>query len=306
MAYSFYIPSTVTLELISLPKFEKAGVKLAVLRLDKTDEGISGNKWFKLRYHLEAALKRQAKGLISVGGAHSNHLHAMAIAGQQVGLATVGLIRGEPKQTPTCKDLVKYGMSIHWLSYALYRTRYQTTFWHNWLASYPDYYPVPEGGGGVLGAQGCCIIPQLIKERLISIGWNDYDVIYVSVGTASTMAGIVWGEAGHHPVVGCLAVPAKYGVDQQLTNLLADIPITVTNFQLQPAARKGFGQLDEKLLIFIKEVEQLTGLLLDPVYTAKTLYFLQQQVITGQIARGTRIVLIHTGGLQGRRASLIS
>lgn len=302
MSYSFYIPATVKLELLTLPEFEKAGVNLAVLRLDKTDEGISGNKWFKLRYHIESALSQQAKGLISVGGAYSNHLHALAIAGQQLGMATVGLIRGYPKQTPTCQDLSQFGMEVDWLSYGEYRERYQATFWQRWLTKYAGYYAVPEGGGGLLGAKGCCVIPQLISEQLVNIGWHEYDAIYVSVGTASTLAGIVWGDAGQHQVVGCLAVPSKYGVAQQLTKLLDNIPVNTKNYKLLSATRKGFGQLDDELLAYMKEVEQLTGLLLDPVYTAKTLYLLQQQVIAGQIARGSRIVFIHTGGLQGRRA----
>lgn len=299
-----HIPNTVTLEHLRLPEFEQAAVQLAVLRLDKTDRWISGNKWFKLHYHVEQALTQQAKGLISVGGAHSNHLHALAVAGAQLGLPTVGLLRGNPIQTPTSLELENFGMTLHWLGYGEYRNRYQANFWQNWLAQYFGYYAVPEGGGGVLGAKGCCVIPQLISERLASLGWDDYDAVYVSVGTGSTLAGIVWGDGGKHRIVGCLAVPSHYGVDKQIAELLAQLPITDTNYQLQSAARKGFGQLDDELLAFITTIEAQTNLLLDPVYTAKTLYFLQQQIVAKQIPRGSRIILIHTGGLQGRRVLL--
>lgn len=302
----FFISDKVVLNRLNLPVFDKAGVELAVLRLDKTDYLISGNKWFKLQYHLHKAIDQKAKGLLSVGGAHSNHLHSLAAAGQRLGFATVGLIRGNPIQTPTVVDLQDFGMTLHWLSYGEFRRRYQDAFWQEWAEHYPDYYLVPEGGGGLLGAQGCKIIPQMIKQQLPTIGWDDFDSIYLSVGTGSTLVGTIWGKENKHQVVGCLAVPDCYRVDKQIEDLLDEIPIKIANYQLQSAARKGFGQADPELLDFINDVEKTTGLPLDPVYTGKTLFFLQQQVQAGHIAKGTRIVFIHTGGLQGRRVLLDS
>lgn len=300
----FSIPDRVLLTPLHLPAFEQANVSLAVLRLDETDHLVSGNKWFKLHYHLVEADLQRAKGLLSVGGAHSNHLHALAAIGYKLGLATVGLVRGDPVETPTVNDLQNFGMHLHWLSYGEFRQRYQESFWQTWAERYPNFYNVPEGGGGVLGAKGCRVIPQLIKQQLTLIGWSDFDVVYVGVGTGSTLAGILWGLEGKHQVVGCLAVPERYGVAEQIKALLDEIPLSLTNYQLKPAARKGFGQADPELLSFINEVEEITGLPLDPVYTGKTLFFLQQQVLAGDIAEGTRIVLIHTGGLQGRRVLL--
>lgn len=294
-----------SLDLLKLPILESLGIDLAVLRLDKTDTLVSGNKWFKLQYHVQEALAQKSQGIISVGGAHSNHLHAMAAIGQKLGLATVGLLRGEPVDTPTNLDLQRMGMTLHWLGYAEYRNRYKEDFWQKWQKLYPNFYPVPEGGGGILGAKGCCIIPKLIEERLARINWDYFDCIYVGVGTGSTLAGIVWGAESKYIVHGCLAVPERYGVDQQIKVLLDEIALVgLTHYQLHAAARKGFGQMDETLLSFIKEVEDTTGLLLDPVYTGKTLYYLQQQAMAGEIREGTKIVLIHTGGLQGRRVWL--
>lgn len=300
----FPIPNRILLTVLHLPVFDRANIALAVLRLDETDHLISGNKWFKLHYHLVEANLQRAKGLVSIGGAHSNHLHALAAAGKQLGLPTVGLLRGQPIETPTVIDLKALGMQLHWLSYGEFRERYQASFWPKWAAHYPDFYLIPEGGGGVLGAKGCCVIPKIINQQLSSIGWDDFDCLYLGVGTGSTLAGIVWGLQGSHQVVGCLAVPERYGVDEQIKALCNDIPISFTNYQLKPAARKGFGQADPELLAYIDEVERITGLPLDPVYTGKTLLYLQQQVLAGEIAAGTRIILIHTGGLQGRRVLL--
>lgn len=296
------IPAEVDLELVHWPFLEGYGVELAVLRLDKTDKFISGNKWFKLHYHVQQALAENKQGLISVGGPHSNHLHALAAKGRQLELPTVGLIRGEPKDTPTILDLKAMGMSIHWLSYGEFRARYQPAFWNHWLNKYKNFYNVPEGGTGVLGAKGCYVIPQFIQSHLAHLGWSDYDQLYVSVGTGSTFAGIIWGDQGKHDLFGCLATPLKFGVPLQVEELLAEIPCYYRNYGLLEAARKGFGQVDGTLLAFMAEIEQLTPLLLDPVYTAKTLFLIYQRVKEGVIKRHTKVIFVHTGGLQGRRA----
>ena len=91
------------------------GVELAVLRLDRIDPLISGNKWFKLTEHLAQAQQAGAGGIISLGGAYSNHLHALAAAGKRFDFPTVGLLRGHPQDTPTVLDLKAFGMQLHWL-----------------------------------------------------------------------------------------------------------------------------------------------------------------------------------------------
>ncbi|CAI3798115.1 hypothetical protein GLGCALEP_01893 [Pseudomonas sp. MM221] len=87
---------------LSLPWLQQANVEAAILRLDLIDPLISGNKWFKLRHHLQQASAHKAPGLISLGGNHSNHLHALAAAGKRFGFATAGLLRGTPRTRPPC------------------------------------------------------------------------------------------------------------------------------------------------------------------------------------------------------------
>ncbi len=111
-----WLPSA-PLQTLALDWLSRAGVEVAVLRLDQIDPLISGNKWFKLAPHLAAAGEAGARGIISLGGAHSNHLHALAAAGKRFGFATVGLLRGHPQDTPTVLDLQGFGMQLHWLGY---------------------------------------------------------------------------------------------------------------------------------------------------------------------------------------------
>ena len=281
-----------------------AGVELAVLRLDLLDPLISGNKWFKLAHHLQSAAAVGAEGLISLGGAHSNHLHALAAAGRRFDFATVGLLRGEPQNTPTIADLQACGMQLHWLGYGGYRARHQPGFWEPWRERYPGFYPVPEGGGGLPGAQGCAALLTLARQQLASLGWADYDAWWLAVGTGTTLAGLLLAEAGEHPVYGALALPGTHGAAQQIQAILHAAGRPDSGYQLLEASRAGFAKADAELIDFMLASEAASGLPLEPVYTAKALMALRRQVEAGYFARGSRLLFVHTGGLQGRQAAL--
>ncbi|KTC30442.1 1-aminocyclopropane-1-carboxylate deaminase [Pseudomonas sp. ICMP 19500] len=271
------------------------GVELAVLRLDRIDPLISGNKWFKLTEHLAQARAIGAKGVISLGGAYSNHLHALAAAGKRFDFPTVGLLRGHPQDTPTVLDLKAFGMQLHWLGYGGYRARHEPGFWLPWREQYPHLHPIPEGGGGLAGAQGCGVLVEQARAQLGSLGWTDYDAWWLAAGTGTTVAGLALAEAGAHRVYGALAVPDDHGVAQNVSAIVQD------GYALLDASRGGFAKVDPLLLDFIQCTEQACGLPLEPLYTGKALLALKQQIEAGRFAPGTRLIFIHTGGLQGRR-----
>ena len=271
------------------------GVEVAVLRLDRIDPLISGNKWFKLTGHLAEAQQAGASGVISLGGAYSNHLHALAAAGKRFGFATVGLLRGHPQDTPTVLDLQAFGMQLHWLGYSGYRARHGPDFWLPWREQYPDLHPVPEGGGAMTGALGCGVLVEQVRRQLHTLGWADYHAWWLAAGTGTTLAGLVLAEAGAHLVYGALAVPDDHGVAQ---NVQAIVP---GGYELLDASRGGFAKVDPLLLEFIQATERASGLLLEPLYTGKALLALKQQIEAGRFAPGTRLIFVHTGGLQGRR-----
>jgi 1-aminocyclopropane-1-carboxylate deaminase len=326
------------LERLNLPWLAQSGVEVAVLRLDLIDPLISGNKWFKLAHHLGAASEAGAQGVISLGGAHSNHLHALAAAGKRFGFATVGLLRGHAVDTPTTKDLQAFGMQLHWLGYGGYRARHEPGFWDPWLALYPDFYPIPEGGGGLPGALGCAGLLNRVSDQLSVVGWDDYHAWWLAAGTGTTLAGLVLAEAGEHPVYGALAVPDDHGVEQNVaaicglpktcgsklacesdwsgskavTDVMAPSPASSLlqevdfksnghAYHLINASRGGFAKTDPRLLDFIATSEAQSGIPLEPLYTGKALMALHDEVVAGRFAPDTRLIFLHTGGLQGRR-----
>ncbi|WPC06685.1 pyridoxal-phosphate dependent enzyme [Pseudomonas benzenivorans] len=293
------------LERLHLDWLSAAGVEVAMLRLDLIDPLISGNKWFKLVPHLRAASAAGAAGLISLGGAHSNHLHALAAAGQRFGFPTVGLLRGLEQDTPTVRDLQAFGMHLHWLGYGGYRARHQAGFWERWRVLCPTLHPLPEGGGGLPGALGCACLVARVREQLSGLGWDDYHGWWLAAGTGTTLAGLVLGEAGAHPVYGAMAVPADHGVAQQVGAILHEAGVGDSGYRLLDACRGGFARVDERLTDFIRSSEAASGVPLDPLYTGKALMALRQAVEVGHVARGSRLLFVHTGGLQGRRAGLL-
>lgn len=278
---------------VTLDWAQEGGIELAVLRLDQVDPLISGNKSYKLAGHWQQAKRIGAQGLISLGGAHSNHLHALAAAGQRLGFSTVGLLRGEPHETPTVKDLLAFGMQLHWLGYSGYRARHRADFWAPWQQRYPQLSAVPEGGGGMLGALGCEALIKPVEDRL---PWPDYHGWWLACGTGTTLAGLVRAEAGGHPVYGALAVPMDHGVPEQVAELAGP-----NGYELLDASRGGFGRVDDELIAFMLDCERQMGLLLEPLYTAKALWGLREAIGAGLFSRGTRLIFVHTGGLQGRR-----
>lgn len=297
---------------------QSAGVQLAILRLDLVDPLISGNKWFKLKHHLKAAGRAGARGVISLGGAHSNHLHALAAAGKRFGFATVGLMRGHAVETPTVLDLQAFGMELHWLGYAGYRARHAADFWDLWRERYPHLFPVPEGGGGLDGALGCADIVHQARSQLGQLGWQDYDAWWLACGTGTTLAGLVLAEAGEHEVIGAMAVPVGHGVERNVEAILEpfaselahtsamsfptdEVLSSTGNYRLVDASRGGFAKTDSALLDFMAHHEAESAVPFEPLYTAKALMALREAVEAGQIAEGTRLIFLHTGGLQGRR-----
>ncbi len=281
-----------------------AGIELAVLRLDLIDPLISGNKWFKLAPYLRTAADAGFSGLMSLGGPHSNHLHALAAAGQRFNFATVGLLRGEPQDTPTVRDLQAMGMQLHWLGYGGYRARHAADFWLPWQQLYPHLFAVAEGGLGLPAARSCAGLRAQVQTQLTALGWHDYDAWWLAAGTGTTLAGLVLAEAGEHPVYAALAVPAGHGVDKQVAALLTEAGMANQGYHLIDACRGGFARVDPQLLAFMAEAEASSGVTLEPLYTAKALLALRQQAEAGYFAPATRLLFVHTGGLQGRRALL--
>jgi 1-aminocyclopropane-1-carboxylate deaminase len=223
--------------LLELDWLTRAGIEVAILRLDQIDPLISGNKWFKLVEHLKAADRAGAQGVISLGGAHSNHLHALAAAGKRLGFETVGLLRGHPQQTPTVSDCRRSACSCTGsVSAAIGRGMSRGS---GAVAGAVSRFSPGAGGrwriGGRIGLHG---VEGAGDRATGQPGWSDYDGWWLACGTGTTLAGLVLAEAGDHPVYGALAVPDDHGVAPQVADY-AGAGVAAADYELLDASRGG-------------------------------------------------------------------
>ena len=279
-------------------------IELWVKRDDLIHPNISGNKFRKLKYPLLSLANSQAmqSTVISMGGAWSNHLHALAHATNLMQMKSIGLVRGiinteQTSLTPTLQDCVDLGMTLHFVSREEYRQLRQDE--QAWRAHVDEietpYLWLPEGGSAPLAVKG---VAELIDELPFIP-----DTIVVACGTGATLAGLVAGMQGRGHVIGIAAVQNAHYLHQQVSDLLqvAQYP-AYTNFEiLHDYHHGGFAKVNDGLLQFCEQFTLTNTIPVEPVYTGKLFYAIEQLAKTNFFKPNERVLAIHTGGLQGAR-----
>lgn len=275
--------------------FVKHGLQVFIKREDLLHPQVSGNKFRKLKFNLQAAVERGYAGVLSFGGARSNHIHALAFAAQQCGLSSIGIIRGEAKYAanPTLSDARHWGMQLEFVDRETYRRRSDA----NWLAQlqqrYPGMYMIPEGGSNALALKGMAEL------------WHDLDEAYDFVVTAAGSAGTAAGLLSACPATTrILVVPVLKGdfVRLAISELIGGEDIQMQRSEIIDGYHGGgYARMTPELRAFMQTFEERHGIALDPIYTAKMVRAIYSEIRAGCFARGSRILLIHTGGLQGTR-----
>lgn len=300
--------SKITIQNLSDELCSKYGVNLDVMRLDKVDAELSGNKWFKLKYNLMHAHACNYERLLSFGGYYSNHLHALAAAGHRFGFETIGVVRGaEPqKYGSTLQDLVKYGMHLKFVSRESYRNKTCDKFLSPLKEEFGDFFLIPEGGSNILGVKGCTeIVTGLWGERSCAP-----DYIVMGCGTGATLAGVILGTQGRCKVLGVSALKGAQYLEQNVLDLMTEFgkyegvapAVSRDSWQIYHDYHfGGFAKLTPELVSFMDEFSSGSGLPLEPVYVGKTFYAVHDLIRKAVIPEGARALLIHTGGLQGVR-----
>ncbi len=278
---------------INDPLLIQHGIELWLKRDDLLHPIISGNKWRKLKYSLNDALKLGKDTIISMGGAHSNHLHALAFTGKLLNIKTHGFIRGEQpeKLTGTLKDLQDWGMQLSYISRSAYRElrHYHDRFSLPGLK--PNEYWLPEGGSSVLALQG---VDELVKEID-----QPYDLLCAPCGTGATLAGLINATPNNTSILGFAALKNASFLMNDVNALL---PAPHFNWQINLNYHfGGFAKTKPELFEFIKRFTEITGIVLEPIYTGKMMYAIYDLISKHTFTPGKRIIAIHTGGLQGLR-----
>lgn len=287
---------TSILDKIDEPFIRAQGVELWLKRDDLLHPVISGNKWRKLKYILDHALSLNTQKIISMGGAYSNHLHALAYVGKALGIKTHGIIRGErPEQlNPTLSDLFAWGMTADFISRSEYRQLRIYKEYNSLPGLQADEYWLPEGGAMELALQG---VAELVDELE-----GNYNVLCVPCGTSTTLAGIIGAVPDDKQVLGFSALKGGSFLSTDVQGMLKNTPCHNKNWSIHLDYHfGGFAKVSTELLDFIDNFEQAHNIQLEPIYTGKMLYGIYALIKQGFFKPGQKIIAVHTGGLQGNR-----
>ncbi len=276
-------------------------IQLKVLRLDKLHPQISGNKFFKLKHNLRYAKSQGLSRVLSFGGAYSNHLHALAYAGRELGLQTIAVVRGEAgiSLNPTLADARHWGMQLEFVSRADYRLRNDADFLSELEHRFGPCHIIPEGGANRLGVLGC----REILAMLDGSGVEHFEWLTLPCGTASTLAGLVAALAPGQQVMGFSVLKGAQYLTAEVQSHLASLELAgLDNWQINYDFHcGGYARLNTDLVQFMDAFYHSTAIPLEPVYSAKHFLGLYQSIAAGVLPTASRIVALHTGGLQGMR-----
>jgi 1-aminocyclopropane-1-carboxylate deaminase len=288
------------LQKLDIPLFKDLGIDLFIKRDDLLHPEISGNKWRKLKYNLFELEKSDKSGFITFGGAYSNHLHAVAAAGKEFDFATVGIVRGEKPAilSPTLHNCLDLGMRLVFVSREEYRLKEKSNPIAEIIRSHSDLILLPEGGSNYFALKGCA---EIVDEIAVP-----FDYLCLACGTGATMAGILSSSRKDFQTIGFPVLKGGDFIADEIRKLLyVSDELQTTNHELQTNYHfGGYAKHTNELLDFIQAFEIQTNIKLEQVYTGKMMFGVFDLAKKGLFKHGDQIIVLHTGGLQGRNSTI--
>lgn len=269
----------------------KNNLQLFIKREDLIHPFISGNKYRKLQYNLSKAKEENHATLLTFGGAYSNHIAAVAYAGKKYGFQTIGVIRGEElnskiNKNPTLTFAQQNGMQFVFESREHYRNRHEMEYIETLRQKFGAFYLIPEGGTNDLAVKGC--------KEILTENDAEFDYICCCVGTGGTISGIINSSHVNQRIIGFPSLKGDF--------LNGEIQkwVTKDNWELNNAYHfGGYAKINSELIEFMNDFFVQTSVLLDPVYTGKMMYGIYDLIEKEFFTANSKILAIHSGGLQG-------
>lgn len=278
------------------PLISEKGLEVIVKRLDLLHPDVQGNKFYKLHYNLEAAKKSGLSQVLTFGGAYSNHIHATALAASANGLKAIGVIRGEliTPLNPTLEDARNQGMELYPMSREEYRQKDSATILKSLKDKFGEFYLIPEGGTNVLAIKGT---QEILEDKDLTM-----DFVTCPIGTGGTFAGLLASARPKQKLIGFSSLKGDF--------IISEVDQLLRKYGIQPKCAYeiqiayhfgGYAKHKPNLVSFIKEIKTKANLPLEPVYTGKMVFGLFDLIQKDYFPRGSKILVLHTGGLQGIR-----
>ncbi|MBP6001499.1 MAG: 1-aminocyclopropane-1-carboxylate deaminase/D-cysteine desulfhydrase [Flavobacterium sp.] len=268
------------------------GIELYIKREDLVHPIISGNKFRKLKYNLQEAKRLGCKKLLTFGGAFSNHIVAVAGAGAEFGFETIGIIRGEELQdkiqeNPSLLKAQQFGMQFNFVDRNQYRDKMDPNFLALLTARYGSFYLIPEGGTNELAIRGC-------EEILTAADKIAFSHICCAVGTAGTLSGIINASNADQQIIGFSSLKGSF-----LSEVICNFAQQKNWSVIESYHFGGYGKVTDELIRFLNAFYDKYQVPLDPIYTGKMMFGILDLIQQNYFPPHSKIVAIHTGGLQG-------
>jgi 1-aminocyclopropane-1-carboxylate deaminase len=261
---------------------------VTVLRLDPENPVTGGNKSYKLKYNLLKAIAEGYSSVLTFGGPFSNHIAATAAAAHASGLRSIGIIRGEKVSNPTLLRAAANGMQLIFTDRSSYRNKTDSDFLSNLRHIYGNPFIIPEGGSSEEGVLGC-------EEILDGIN-IPFDTVVVACGTGATLAGIIRSS----PSTRCIGISVLRdggSITETIQQFLGSRELS--NWSVMPGYDfGGYAKTNPELNAFVNNFIQHTSIPIEPVYTGKMFYGLLDMIKTNKIPEGSKVLAVHTGGMQ--------
>ncbi len=266
-------------------------ILLTIKREDLIHPFVSGNKFRKLKYNLLQAKAEIKTTLLTFGGAFSNHIAAVAYAGKEQGFKTIGLIRGDElldkiEENPTLKFAQENGMQFEFVSREEYRLKSETSYIEKLKEKFGDFYLVPEGGTNELAVKGC--------EEILTGEDSVFNYVCCAVGTGGTISGLINSSLQNQKILGFPALKGDFLTDEIRIFAKKDNWNLISDYHFG-----GYGKINLELIEFINAFFEENKVPLDPIYTGKMVFGVIDLISKNYFPARSKILLIHTGGLQG-------
>ena len=285
-------------------------ISLLCKRDDLIHPIISGNKWRKLSSTLAYLEQSKSQHVVSFGGAYSNHLHALSYACMCSNIQLTAIIRGnyELSLTPTLIDMLNWGTNLHYVSKIEYQQRTSEEYCQKLQSQFKADYIIPEGGSSKDCLQG---VAKMLEECFEQAPGITHVILPVASG--GTLAGLV--NSPHLPNVKLIGIAVLKG-EGYLEGLVGDLlranseSVGINKYWqiMHTYHHGGYAKTSPDLLHFVSQFNQHINAsklqapcLIEPVYSGKCFYALDQLIKANFFPNNSQILLVHTGGTQGAR-----
>jgi 1-aminocyclopropane-1-carboxylate deaminase len=275
---------------VRLQELQGVGIKLLLWREDQNHPKVSGNKWWKLKYNVQEAVRQKRGTILTFGGAYSNHIYATAAACHELGLKSIGIIRGE-EVLPLNETLTfarEHGMQLNFVSRESYRKKNDPEFVKALENKFGRCFIIPEGGTNDLAVRGT----EELGKNLLE---TEFDYLCLPVGTGGTMVGIVNAFEGQRKIVGVPVLKDGEFLNDEIKKF---VKAEYANWQLRTEYHfGGYAKRSPELMQFISNMRE-QGIPLEFVYSGKLVWAVVDLAKKGFFEKGSTVMMLHTGGLR--------